>query len=66
MGKNVDFISAGSRVCSVSVYTFGQPISPKMSLLVKKFTNPLLTLIRPLKVLQSYISITLVHCWVQF
>ena len=30
-----------------------------MSLLVKKFTNPLLTLIRPLKVLQSYLSITL-------
>ena len=55
MGKNVDFISAGSRVCSVSVYTFDQPISPKMSLLVKKFTNPLLTLIRPLKVLQSYL-----------
>ena len=49
MGKNVDFISAGSGVCSVSVSKFGSPISPKMSLLVKKFTNPLLTLICPLK-----------------
>ena len=54
MGKNIDFISAGS-VCEVSVFlNLVNQISPKMSqLVIKKFTSLLLTLICPLSVLQS-------------
>ena len=45
MGKNIDFISAGS-VCEVSVFlNLDNQISPKMSqLVIKKFTSLLWTM----------------------
>ena len=64
MGKNVDFMSVGSGVYCQFLKIWLTNF-PKISLLMKKFTNPLLTSICPLTVLQSHLSITMVHCWVQ-
>ena len=64
MGKNVDLYQL-VRVCVVSVFKNLVNQFSKNELFNEEIQEPSVDFICPLTVLQSYLSITIVHCWVQ-